>query len=525
MTSKHLISALAVLLVLAACVCAVSASTFRVNDVSLANYNEQKDIALSLDSAPDGVAGYWVTFTIDPPIAKIVGVTYPADWIDQRFVTDSAGPDNPFTVFMKVADVKNGIAASPETDIYLGSVTVQGVSPGTAHITVHANQVDDDNGDAIKPPDGIGSITVATPPGSIQVTSNPPGAEIYVNDADTLLTTTPPNNIVTNLVPGWYSVKVTYPGRVDGVQPAVLVNSGETTPVNFDLGLAGTASVTSVPPGASISIDGVLQKDPLDPQKDVVTNHEFTNIVPGPHTIQVNLKDYYPKSLKKTVYASKTTVYTFTLTRIPPNEILPPWGKIDVASDPPGAQVYIDGVAVDGMETPGWTNIEAKSHTVYVTLDTYLTPDPITVDVIKGETYYLKFPLQKAPSVSQSCLWPPNNKLVDMTLTSIKDPDGNPVTLTITRITSDEPTVTDKGSGGAKNTPDAIIKRGAAFQLRAERAGAGNGRVYNVFITATNSKTGAVSTGYVTVCVPHDQSTKSNTCSCNNDGQKYDATK
>jgi hypothetical protein len=190
-------------------------------------------------------------------------------------------------------------------------------------------------------------------------------------------------------------VKVTYPGRIDGVQPAVLVNSGETTPVDFpQLGTAGTASVTSVPPGASISIDGVLQQD-------VVTNHDFTNIVPGPHTIQVNLKDYYPKSLKKTVYASKTTVYTFSLTRIPPNEIElgPPWGTIDVDSTPPGAQVFIDGVAVAGMETPGWTNIEAKSHTVYVTLKDHVTPATQTVDVVKGRTYYLQFPLQKITNV------------------------------------------------------------------------------------------------------------------------------
>ena len=394
MTAKHLISALAALLVLAACVCAVSASTFKVTDVSLANYNEQKDIALSLDSAPAGVSGYYVTFTIDPPIAKIVGVKYPADWIDPMFVTNSAGPNNPFNVFMEVADVKNGIRASPATDIYLGSVTVQGVSPGTAHITVHADQVDDEYGNAINPPDGTGSITVATPPGSIQVTSIPPGAEIYVNDVDRHLTTTPGNNIVNDLIPGYYSVKVTLPGYVDSVQPAVLVISGETTQVPFTLGTAGTASVTSVPAGASILIDGVLQQD-------VVTNHDFTNIVPGPHPIQVNLKDYYPKSLKKTVYASKTTVYTFSLTKIPPNEIElgPPWGTIDVDSTPPGAQVYIDGVAVAGMETPGWTNIEAKPHTVYVTLKDHVTPDPQTVDVIKGETYYLKFPLVKITNV------------------------------------------------------------------------------------------------------------------------------
>jgi hypothetical protein len=105
--------------------------------------------------------------------------------------------------------------------------------------------------------------------------------------------------------------------------------------------------------------------------------------------------------LKKTLYASKTTDYTFTLTKIPPNEIElgPPWGTIDVDSTPPGAQVFIDGAAVPGMETPGWTNIEAKRHTVYVTLNDYVTPDPQTVDVVKGNTYYLQFPLQKITNV------------------------------------------------------------------------------------------------------------------------------
>jgi outer membrane protein assembly factor BamB len=126
------------------------------------------------------------------------------------------------------------------------------------------------------------------------------------------------------------------------------------------------------------------------------------------------------------------------------------------------------------------------------------------------------------PSVS--CLWPPNNKLVDVTINGVTDPNGDKVTISITKITSDEATATAPGAGGATHSPDAFIIHNAGVddtaQLRAERSGTGNGRVYVISFTATDVY-GAATQGTVKVVVPHDQSTP---CTAIDDGQLYDAT-
>jgi hypothetical protein len=105
--------------------------------------------------------------------------------------------------------------------------------------------------------------------------------------------------------------------------------------------------------------------------------------------------------------------------------------------------------------------------------------------------------------------WPPNHKLVPITLNGITDPDGNPFTVRVTLIAQDEPTNT-QGDG---NTPsDAAGIGTATAQVRAERSGnkqvPGNGRVYHIFYTATDS-IGASCTGKVLVGVPHDQGGRS----------------
>ena len=57
------------------------------------------------------------------------------------------------------------------------------------------------------------------------------------------------------------------------------------------------------------------------------------------------------------------------------------------------------------------------------------------------------------------------------------DPDGDPVTHTITGVTQDEPL---NGQGDGDTSPDARDVPGHADQvnLRAERSGNGDGRVY-----------------------------------------------
>jgi hypothetical protein len=166
--------------------------------------------------------------------------------------------------------------------------------------------------------------------------------------------------------------------------------------------------------------------------------------------------------------------------------------------------------------TPGF--VQAGSYPVTFTVSDGTLTD--TEDVIITVNNVNRPPDISGAEPSLRCLGPPNNKYIDMTLKGITDPDGNLVILTITKITSDEATASEKGSGGAKHAPDATVGSGNAFQLRSERSGNGNGRVYKISFTASDNG-GGVSSGTVIVCVPHDQSQM---CSCIDNGQKYDAT-
>jgi len=511
MKKGSLISILAVLLVLAACVCTVSAEKLTVTSLTLAQVNDRGDINLYLDSAPNGLAGYNITFTIsDDTLAKIVDVKYP-DWSVPDFRLSSTGANN---VFIQVADVEetSELSGAP---MYLGSVTVQGFRAGTTTISVIVDQIDDNDGQSIIPTVVEGSITVQGLPGAIQVNSTPNKAIIFIDGF--LQTGYLTNTTIPNIAPGLHTVKVNRTLYVEAEQQVTVV-SGQTVPVTFTLVRTGNITIESVPNEANIFFNGT------DTEK--VTNTTITGLAPGTITVKVTKAAYYSKSSKKTIVSGKTIKVAFTLNPATNDVGVPdisPYGNITVNSTPPGATVYINGKNAE-FETLGMTEIYPGDYDVTVKLDGYLTPPAQKVTVIQHLQTSADFTLQPVPKPSLTCLWPSNNKYVDMTLTPINGPDGNPMKLTVTKITSDEATASEKGSGGAKNAPDATIRGGAAFQLRAERSGTGNGRMYNVSFTADNGMPGGVSTGAVTVCVPHDNSNKGDTCSCIDDGQKYDAT-
>ena len=122
---------------------------------------------------------------------------------------------------------------------------------------------------------------------------------------------------------------------------------------------------------------------------------------------------------------------------------------------------------------------------------------------------------------SETCLWPPNHKFVNVGIMGVTDPDGDPVTITIDAISSDEPTASDKGSGGAKHAPDASGVGTDTASVRAERSGRADGRVYMIHFTASDGRGGECE-GSVMVKVPHDQSSED--CPAIDSGQIYDAT-
>jgi hypothetical protein len=110
-----------------------------------------------------------------------------------------------------------------------------------------------------------------------------------------------------------------------------------------------------------------------------------------------------------------------------------------------------------------------------------------------------------AASAEPTELWPPDHKFEDVSVVGVTDPDGDPVTITITGIAQDEPL---EGLGDGDTCPDADGVGTGIASVRAERSGTkktpGDGRVYHIGFTADDGQGGSCD-GVVTVCVPHDQ--------------------
>jgi hypothetical protein len=155
-----------------------------------------------------------------------------------------------------------------------------------------------------------------------------------------------------------------------------------------------------------------------------------------------------------------------------------------------------------------------------------------------------------------------NHKFVPISITGVTDTDGDPLTITVTRVTQDEPLGSGRGdddeaggdgsivaaargvaaatageaalddhadhSGGPPRggafCADAIIDRSGAASLRGERMGKGNGRVYTIWFTASDGRGGSCD-GSVAVCVPHDNRGQHgrNGSACVDDGQAYNS--
>ncbi|MEO7597848.1 MAG: ExeM/NucH family extracellular endonuclease [Opitutus sp.] len=102
-------------------------------------------------------------------------------------------------------------------------------------------------------------------------------------------------------------------------------------------------------------------------------------------------------------------------------------------------------------------------------------------------------------SVTPNVLRPPNHKMVKVTVTANVTDAGDPAPATkIIAISSNEP-VTGPGTGN--KSPDWQITGALTADLRAERSGAGTGRVYTITVESLDAS-GNVTQAKVTVTVP-----------------------
>jgi hypothetical protein len=101
---------------------------------------------------------------------------------------------------------------------------------------------------------------------------------------------------------------------------------------------------------------------------------------------------------------------------------------------------------------------------------------------------------------SQRILWPPNHKMIPVAISVLAEDDCGPVMSRIIDVASDEPI---NGKGDGNTAPDWRVTGDLTLELRAERAGGGDGRVYTITVeTLDHAEHRVVS--ITEVHVPHD---------------------
>src|SRR5262249_21960295 len=115
-------------------------------------------------------------------------------------------------------------------------------------------------------------------------------------------------------------------------------------------------------------------------------------------------------------------------------------------------------------------------------------------------------PVCTGASASPNLLWPPNHKLVTFSILGVTDADRDALTITINRITQDQPS---NGTGDGNTPFDATGVGTSVAAVRAERTGnlrvPDDGRLYQIDFTASDGKPGGTCTGTVYIGVRHDQ--------------------
>ncbi|HEX9505405.1 MAG TPA: HYR domain-containing protein, partial [Acidimicrobiia bacterium] len=120
-----------------------------------------------------------------------------------------------------------------------------------------------------------------------------------------------------------------------------------------------------------------------------------------------------------------------------------------------------------------------------------------TFDVVVRDTTAAAL---RSLGASPSVLWPPNHRMVPVTVTAdVQDAVGVAATRIVSVASSEAP----DGKGG-KTGPDWQVTGDMTLLLRAQRDGGGSGHVYTITVESRDAA-GNVATAAVNVLVPHDQ--------------------
>jgi len=237
--------------------------------------------------------------------------------------------------------------------------------------------------------------------GAINITSQPPGATVYVNTYQRGVTPL----LVTDVPAGKASVRLTKAGYADWYNDSIYVVMDDTIGLSAVLdSLIGWVSVTSTPDGADIYFD-------TNPTPKTAPTIE--PLPPGTHQIRAELNGYSTVTKTVTVIVFDTVDVHFDLVLIT--------GLLKISSTPANAQISVDNLPT-GQVTPASLTLTPGDHLISLRKAGYYDCDT-TINVIASQTTTISLTLEPKPTSLSIATSPAGaNIYLNGSLTEFKTP-------------------------------------------------------------------------------------------------------
>jgi len=142
--------------------------------------------------------------------------------------------------------------------------------------------------------------------GSLNISSSPPTARIFIDDIDQG-TVTPAT--LGGISPGQHNYKLTLSGYLDNTGLFSIV-AASTTEISVQMiSTTGNLSISSIPSGARIFIDNIDQ--------NILTPNTITGLSAGDHTYRLTLLNYQDRTGSFTINSGQTTIISTNLISTP----------------------------------------------------------------------------------------------------------------------------------------------------------------------------------------------------------------
>ncbi len=233
-------------------------------------------------------------------------------------------------------------------------------------------------------------VTVTRPVTTLTVSSNPPGAAVFIDNVMKGITPL----TITDTATGNHGVTITLDGYEE-YNRNIFLESATSSTVFAQLQksipqptvqppLKGSIVITTIPSGAEVNIDG---------RQKGVAPVIIPDVLPGNHVVTLSYDGYEDWSYMVSVRSGQISEINAIL--VAKKEMT---GSLAVITNPPGAEIFIDGdfKGISPVTVPG---IHAGTHTVLLTLQEY-SDNTTSISITAGQTRKYTADMQKIHKLS-----------------------------------------------------------------------------------------------------------------------------